>query len=124
MDPVFLVIFWLLMAIWSGAVARKKRGFWVGLAFVFVGLFVWPITLLGAYMMDPAAPKPLRADGFVAGKPYWSDGRGGVIARVDGRDVAFRSVAEMEAALGATAVELEKEEELIGQKLWRKIKEY
>ncbi len=102
---LILVLWWFTMALWAGRVAAKKRGLFIGFLFFVLGIAFWPLALVIAYLMSQPN-EPLQAEGFIAGKPYWPDGRGGYLTRVDGKDVAFRDIAAIETALGGKALRL------------------
>ncbi len=124
MDPFLLIAFWVVMAIVCAMVAASKKGTGVGFFFFIYGLFLWPIALTHALLMKPR-PEPVRADGVINGKPYWRTKKGQYCAAIDGKEVSFPTIEMLSAALsGGEYKEPEpQEDELVGERLLRRVRE-
>ncbi|MBY6244008.1 hypothetical protein [Methylosinus sp. Sm6] len=106
MEILLIFVFWLIMSIICSMIAFSKKGVLSGLFFLFYGFVIWPIALVHAlllrsnYEQEPyERERPIAAEGVVNGKPYWRTADGGFCACIDGRDIAFRDKASLEAAL-------------------------
>lgn len=124
MEIVGLFILWLVMALTCGMVAQSRKGGGWGLIYFVFGLIFWPLALVSALLLRERKEQPARAEGVIGGKPYWR-AKGQFCAMIDGKEVAFPTMEMLNAALagGEYNEPSSPEDELIGQRLLRRIKE-
>ncbi len=117
------VILWFIMAVICGMVAASKKGAGIGFLFFLYGLILWPIALVHALLIR-AHVEPVRAEGVIGGKPYWR-AKGEFCTVIDGKEVSFATMEMLSAALSGGEYQnaQQSEDELIGQRLLRRVKE-